>query len=205
MPDIPQEQQGHPAELLPWFVNETLSTEDQHTVEQHLEACRQCQQEIALLQKMRTQVKKIRTESPGEFGLNRLLRTVRNDRTATEASQQTSSQWWKTGFAIAASLIIFVQSGLLIDTWYISKPMIPLSGPQEHGLVLQVSFTPTTTEAQIREVITAIHGRFIDGPSSLGIYRIRLDDNKTSNEAAIESAIQHLRQKTEIILHVTKE
>ncbi len=205
MPDMPQEQQGHPAELLPWFVNETLSPEERQTVEQHLETCPQCRQEIALLQKMRTHVKEIRTESPGEFGLNRLLSTVRNDRTATEAPQQTTSQWWKTGFAIAASLIIFIQAGLLIDTMYISKPMIPLSGPQKQGLVLQVSFTPTATEAQIREVITAVHGRFIDGPSSLGIYRIRLDDSKTSNEATIERAIQHLRQKTEIILHVTKE
>ena len=205
MPDMPQEQQGHPAELLPWFVNETLSTEERHTVEQHVETCPQCQQEISLLQKMRTHVKEIRTESPGEFGLNRLLSTVRNDQTVTEAPQQTISQWWKSGFAIAASLIIFIQAGLLIDTWYISKPMIPLSGPQEHGLVLQVSFTPTATEAQLREVITAIHGRFIDGPSSLGIYRIRLDDSGASGKSTIESAIQHLRQETEIILHVTKE
>ena len=205
MPDLPHEQQGHPAELLPWLVNETLSTEERHAVEQHLEACPQCMQEIALLQKMRTHVKEIHTESPGEFGLNRLLSTVRNDQTVTEAPQQNSSQWWKTGFAIAASLIIFIQAGLLIDTWYISKPMIPLSGPQEHRLVLQVSFTPTTTEAQIRDAITAVHGRFIDGPSSLGIYRIRLDDKGTASKATIESAIQHLREKTEIILHVTRE
>ncbi len=205
MPDIPQEQPGHPEELLPWFVNETLSTEERHSVEQHLDTCPQCQQEIELLQKMRTHVKEIHTESPGEFGLNRLLSTVRNDRTASEAPQQTSSQWWKTAFAIAASLIIFIQAGLLIDTWYISKPMVPLSGPQENGIVLQVSFTPTTTEAQIREVITAVHGRFIDGPSSLGIYRIRLDDTENSSKATVDRTIQHLRQKTEIILHITQE
>ncbi len=204
MPDIPKAHEGHPAELLPWFVNETLSTEEQRTVEEHLETCPQCQQEIELLQKMRTHVKDIRTESPGEFGLNRLLNTVRNDRTVA-APPPPSSRWWKTGFAIAASLIIFIQAGLLIDTWYISKPMIPLSGSQEHELVLQVSFSPTTTEAQIRDVITAVHGRFIDGPSSLGIYRIRLDKSGTSRESTINSAIQHLRQQTEIILHVTQE
>ena len=204
MPDIPKAHQGHPAELLPWFVNETLSTEEQRTVEEHLETCPQCQQEIELLQKMRTHVKDIRTESPGEFGLNRLLNTVRNDRTVA-APPPPSSRWWQTGFAIAASLIIFIQAGLLIDTWYISKPMIPLSGSQEHELVLQVSFSPTTTEAQIRDVITAVHGRFIDGPSSLGIYRIRLDKSGTSRESTINSAIQHLRQQTEIILHVTQE
>ncbi len=205
MPDMPQEQQEHPAELLPWFVNETLSTEDRQTVEQHLESCPQCQQEITLLQKMRTHVKEIRTESPGEFGLNRLLSRVRNDRAVTESPQHPPTQRWQNWLAIAASLIIVIQAGLLIDTWYISKPMIPLSGPEEHGLVLQVSFTPTSTEAQIREVISAIHGRFIDGPSSLGIYRIRLDDQGTSDKSTIKSAIEHLREKTEIILHVSQE
>ena len=205
MPDMPQEQQEHPAELLPWFVNETLSTEERYAVEQHIATCPQCQQEIALLQEMRSHVKGTRSESPGEFGLNRLLSTVRNDRSVTEVPEQSSSPWWKTGFAIAASLIIFIQAGLLIDTWYLSKPVVPLTGPQPQGLVLQVSFTPTTTEAQIREIITAIHGRFIDGPSSLGIYRIRLDDTETSHASTIEHAIQHLRQKTEIILHVTQE
>ncbi len=205
MPDMPQEQQKHPAKLLPWFVNETLSTEDRHTVERHLGSCPQCQQEITLLQKMRTHVKEIRTESPGEFGLNRLLSRVRTDRALTESPQHPPTQRWQNWLAIAASLIIFIQAGLLIDTWYISKPMVPLSGPQEDGIVLQVSFAPTTTEAQIREVITAIHGRFIDGPSSLGIYRIRLDDTETSSKARVDHTIQHLRKKTEIILHITQE
>ncbi len=205
MPDIPEEQQGHPTELLPWFVNETISTEEQHRVEQHLETCPQCQQEITLLQKIRTHVKEIHTESPGEFGLNRLLTRVRNDRTLSESPQHPPTQRWQSWLAIAASLIIFIQAGLLIDTWYISKPMVPLSGPQEGGIVLQVSFIPTTTEAQIREVITAVHGRFIDGPSSLGIYRIRLDDTENSSKATVDRTIQHLRQKTEIILHITQE
>lgn len=205
MPDKPQEQQEHPAELLPWFVNETLSTEDRHTVEQHIESCPQCQQEITLLQKMRTHMKEIRTESPGEFGLNRLLSSVRNDRALTESPQHPPTQRGQNWLAIAASLIIFIQAGLLIDTWYISKPMVPLSGPQEDGIVLQVSFAPTTTEAQIREVITAVHGRFIDGPSSLGIYRIRLDDTENSSRARVDRTIQLLRKKTEIILHITQE
>ena len=169
-------------------------------------SCPQCQQEIALLQKIRSQVKETHPESPGEFGLNRLLHRVRSEQAVTEGPPHTTVKWWQPVLAIAASLIILIQAGLLIDTWYLSKPVIPLAGPPKHGPVLQVSFSPTTTEAQIREVITAIQGRFIDGPSSLGIYRIRLDDSGTVQRViTIEKAMQHLRQETEIILHVSQE
>lgn len=203
MRDSPIEQQGHPEELLPWFVNETLPAEERHAVEQHIASCPQCQQEIALLEKMRVQVKETHIQSPGEFGLNRLLKEVRNEQAVTEVQPPKPSGWWKTGLAIAASLIIFIQAGLLIDTWYLSKPVVPLSGAQAQGPVLQISFAPTATEPQIREVLSAVHGTFIDGPSQLGIYRIRL--NQLSPDNNVEQTIERLRQKKMIIRHVAKD
>ncbi|GJL51909.1 MAG: hypothetical protein NPIRA01_31360 [Nitrospirales bacterium] len=199
----PTEQPVHPDELLPWLVNGTLSGSERHDVEQHLEFCTQCQQEIALLEQMRTEIKESSTSSPGEIGLNRLLNKIQNEQTAPDAASGTHTSVWRTGLAIAASLIIFIQAGLLLDSWYLSKPMVPLAGPQTYGLVLQVSFVPTATEAQIREVITGVHATFIDGPSSLGLYRIRLDP-LTANESSIPKTIEQLRQHTTIIQHVAK-
>jgi len=199
----PTEQPVHPDELLPWLVNGTLSGSERHDVEQHLEFCTQCQQEIALLEQMRTEIKETSTSSPGEIGLNRLLNKIQNEQTAPDARPQTHTSAWRTAFAIAASLIIFIQAGLLLDSWYLSKPMVPLAGPQTYGLVLQVSFVPTATEAQIREVITGVHATFIDGPSSLGLYHIRLDP-RTANESSIPKTIEQLRQHTTIIQHVAK-
>ena len=200
----PTEHTAHPEELLPWFVNGTLSDEGRHEVKQHLESCSQCQQEIALLQKMRAQVKEAPIQSPGELGLNRLLNEVRHERAVTSVRTQSQSGWWRTGLAIAASLIIFIQAGLLLDAWFLSKPMVPLAGPQQHGAVLQVSFEPTATEAQIRAVITQVDAAFIDGPSSLGLYRIRLEAG-TSEMSSIQKTIEHLRQHTSIIHHVAQE
>lgn len=204
MRDSPIEQQGHPDELLPWFVNKTLPADERHVVEQHIASCHQCQEEIVLLEKMRAQVKEAPIQSPGEFGLNRLLKEVRNEQTVSEVQRPKSSGWWKAGLAIAASLIIFIQAGLLIDTWYLSKPVAPLSGPLEQGLVLQVSFAPTATESQIREVVGAVHGTFIDGPSQLGIYRIRLNKLSPDN-GKVEQMIEQLRQRKKIIRHVAQD
>ena len=97
-----------------------------------------------------------------------------------------------------------VQAGFLIDAWFLSKPMAPLSGPKEQGVVFQLSFAPTATETEIRESIGAVDGTFTDGPNQLGIYRIRLKLSPT-NKQTIEQALETLRQRKTIINHVAKE
>ena len=198
------DKQAHPDELLPWFVNGTLSSSERNDVAQHVQACSKCQQEIALLQRMRTHIKETPSQSPGEFGLNRLLSEIRKEQVVTKMEQPRSSGWWRTGLAIAASLIIFIQARFLLDAWYLSKPMAPLAGPQTHEQVLQISFQPTATEAQIREALSHIHGTFIDGPSSLGLYRVRLN-TAASPETPIQQTIEQLRQQTTIIQHVAED
>ncbi|MGB0908963.1 MAG: anti-sigma factor family protein [Nitrospirales bacterium] len=204
MKDTPTKQPTHPEELLPWFVNGTLSDKERQVVEEHLQYCPLCQQEITLLQKMRTQVKDFPIESPGELGLNRLLGEVRASRQVPPTQTLLSSEWWHTGLAIAASLIILIQAGLLVDAWFLSKPMMPLSGPQLQGPVVQISFVSTATTAQISQVIRAVHGSIMEGPSPLGIYRVRLD-LASSDTQHIEQALIQLRQHTAIIQHVAKD
>ena len=191
----------HPADLLPWFVNNTLSEHERLVVESHLETCPQCQQEVLLLQRMREQVKELPVESPGNVGLNRLLHEIRNEKELKQLPIRSWSKKWRTSLAIAASLIICIQTMLLMDAWYLSKPMVPQSATQQSSHVLQISFTPTATEAEIRESIHAIKGTFIDGPSALGIYRIRLHPPMTSKQN-LERIIGQLRQQTSIIRHV---
>ncbi len=198
------DKQEHPDKLLPWFVNETLSSNERDDVAQHVQACSRCQQEIALLQRIRTHIKETHTQSPGEFGLKRLLSEIRKEQAVTKVERLRPSGWWQKGFAIAASLIIFIQAGFLLDAWYLSKPMVPLAGPQTHEQVLQISFQPTATEAQIREAMSHIHGTFIDGPSSLGLYRVRLN-TAASPETPIRQTIEQLRQQTTIIQHVAED
>ena len=204
MNDVPTEQLSHPDELLPWFVNGTASDKEKQEVESHLVICSTCQQEVALLQKMRAQVKDSPSHAPGEVGLNRLLNEVQKERMASKGPTPIQSGWWRTGLAIAASLIICVQAGLLIDAWYLSKPVMPLAGPQLSGSILQISFVPTATEAEIRQVVNIVHGTFVDGPSQLGIYRIRLALDSPQHQS-IEQTIEQLRQHTAIIQHIAKD
>ena len=205
MSPVPPHNQGHPDELLPWLVNHTLSESERREVDDHVQNCARCQKEVAFLQSMRAHAKETPIQSPGEFGLNRLLKEVEKDKNKVEQLQSRQRPFrWRTSVAIAASLIIFVQAGLLIDAWFLSKPMVPLSGPQEQGVVLQVSFAPTATEADIRRSVGTINGTFIGGPGQLGVYRIRLNLQPT-NQQAIHQAVEYLRQQENVVNHVARE
>ena len=204
MNETPTEQSAHPDELLPWFVSGTLADEERHEVEQHVASCLTCQQEITLLERIRTQVKATPTQSPGEAGLTRFLREVHEEQAVTRAPAEPPSWGWRTGLAIAASFIIFIQAGLLIDVWFLSKPILPLAGPQAQSSVLQITFEPSVTEAQIRQTMDQIHATFIDGPSSLGIYRVRIEGAE-AEPSSTDKAIHHLRQQTTVIRHVAHD
>lgn len=194
----------HPDELLPWFVNNTLSSHERKEVDDHVATCPRCQKEIAFLQMTREQVKTIPVQSPGEFGLNRLLKEIKRNREDEQRQRKPRNDWWRRGLAIVASLIIITQAGLLVDAWFFSKPMVPLSGPQDQGVVLQLSFKPTAMEVEIREIVNAAGGTFVEGPGELGVYRIRLNLSSADQEK-IHQTIEYLRQRKNIVTHVARE
>ncbi len=195
---------SHPDELLPWYVNQTLSAQEQREVEDHLHNCARCQQEISLLQHMREEVQATPLDLPGELGLKRLLSEINTQQFPPQRQHPVQSPtWWKT-LAIAASFIIVAQAGLLMNAYFFSKPMVLLSGPQNDGIVLQITFLPTVTEGKMRETLLAIEGTVIDGPGQLGIYRIRLNLSP-SNQKEIKGAIAYLKQHTTVIGHVAQE
>ena len=193
MSEVPTQNHTHPDELLPWFVNNTLSETERTEVDTHVQTCTRCQQEVAFLHNMRTRVKENPIQSPGVFGLNRLLKEVQRDNEMERLQRQQQSGWWRTSLAIAASLIILIQAGLLIDAWFFSKPMVPLSGPEEQGIVLQLSFEPTAMEVDIRESVSAVGGTFIDGPGQLGVYRIRLNLSPTDEKGVFRAHISSIK------------
>jgi hypothetical protein len=200
MSSQPIHKSSHPEKLLPWYVNRTLSESEKKTVETHLFSCNRCQKEVALLEKMRMEVQNTPVSSPGEFGLHRLLKDIRQDK-ARQQKQKRVPSWLGTALAIAASFIIILQAGLLMDMWVHSPAVEPL-GESTIGITLQVSFASTTTEADIRKMLLEINGTFIGGPGQLGIYRIQLP---FSEEPHIAQIIDSLQQQTNFVTHVARE
>ncbi len=193
-----------PDDLLPWFVNRTLAPQLYRMVEDHLQHCRRCKQEVTWLRQVRTGIQSSSAPTPGELGLKRLLQRVHDGKTDMPARQSRQRRWLRPALAIAASLVIVIQAGLLIHSWFGPAAITPLSSPQAEGIILQVTFVPTATETQIRAVMRSVGGNFVGGPGALGVYRIRLNP-PIQESYDVQRILNTLRQQDSIISHVARE
>ena len=188
----------HPEELLPWYVNGTLSNSEKAEVERHIGQCEQCRAEIEMLQIIRDVAKQSAEQAPpAELGWKRLARDIKK-----EKSSISKRAWLRPALAAAIAIIV-LQSGLL--AFFITKPdtVQPL-GQAEPGVVLQLRFTPQTREQDMRKLLQKIDADFISGPGALDIYRVRVNVDE-DDQAAINKIIQQLVHNRTMIRHVALE
>jgi len=175
---------AHPDELLPWYANRTLAHAEREAVEAHLRSCARCRGELALLAELRTKVKQsMDTGAPDDLGLQRLLREARR----TQRGPARPAR--RIALAVAAGVVIVVQAALI--GWLATRePAIePLGESGPAGVVLQVRFDPAATEARVRALLQEHDAVVIDGPSALGIYRVRLPGLQVGDRMAAQKAL----------------
>lgn len=189
----------HPDEFLPWYVNGTLTGPERNEVERHLQECDHCQKEIEFLAKLRTKIKAVeRFEAPGKFGLKRLLRDVKKNKTG----KVRSWTWWQP--ALAAAMAIIVIQGILFVNMSPRQESFMPAGARHEGVVLQLTFVPETTEVEMRKMLNEISGTLVGGPGLMGVYRVRLNVD-TEEEKKINEIIAVLQARTHIVTHVVRE
>ncbi len=190
------EQHAHPEELLPFYVNGSLDADEHQQVENHVAACGQCRDEIALLQSLQTRVAEIDAHTaPGEFGWQRLQRDMR------KPARQTRRSWMKMALA-ASLLVVVVQSGWLLQLSLSQNDYIPAGAHLQQGVILQVAFRPQATASQIHQLLDAIDAEIVGGPGAAGVYRIRLH-NRSEGDAS--QPLQRLNASTEVVEYVVRE
>lgn len=189
----------HPDELLPWYANGTLSPEKRQEVAAHLRGCDRCRGELAFLTGLRERVKaSVDASVPDEIGLKRLLRETRR------APIGPGVAWLRPALAAAVAVIV-VQAGLVAWLWTREPLIEPLGGPRHEGVVLQVRFDPAAPEARIRALLQENDATVIDGPGALGIYRLRLENVKPGDAAALAKALNDFRSAKGIVAQAEAE
>lgn len=189
--------------LLPWYVNGTLGAEERRQVEAYLERSAHARDEVELLRQLRRQVKEEKVEnSPGELGLQRLKREIKQAEAQPESSDRmadkviTVASFWRP-LAVAACLAVVIQAGVLVG---INSGIVSLDGgvttASGNAAVLQVTFAPDATEQQIRDVLQAAGASIADGPTALGIYNLRLVDAEITS---VDEALAALRARGDVV------
>lgn len=160
-------------EALPWYANDSLSAEERAEIEQALENNTELQQETEFLNKLRNTIQKNQIQSPGEFGLQKLKRSIKTE-------EKPTSDKWRV-FTIAASIMLVVQVGIMTTLIQQEQTYVPLSGVEPGKNIIQVQFNEQAKEIDIRNTLLQFNAEIIEGPSKQGIYRIRLDQTDESN------------------------
>lgn len=188
-------------QLLPWYVNGTLGDDERARVEAYLAASAGAREEVELLRRLRDHVKASQpSQSPGELGLKRLQREIASERKAAAAQGGSTPGWWRPA-AIAAALVIVIQGALLFQSWPEGGNVDIAGGGKASGrsAVIEATFAPEATEAEIRAALQAIDGRLIDGPGALGVYRILLTGVAADDGDAIRKALATLQAQPDVV------
>lgn len=153
------------SELLPFYLNGTLSVEEKAKVEQVLSTDAGLEEELKLLDRIRTSVQEeLPGNSPGDLGLARLGR----DLARAAPARRPSLAALAAAFALGAILsgVIAVQAMRTPDGAYRQAGAAPAAES------LLVAFRADATAGEISDLLVAGNFVIVDGPSALGLFHV---------------------------------
>lgn len=153
--------------LMPWYVNGTLSDDEQAQVQDLLERSSEARAELDFLRTLQRQIRQEPLAAPSEIGWRRLQREI----TPRQGEQR---RWYQPLMAAAAMLVIALQLTLLFRS---DPEPVELLGSHpslavEDAWVVQLRFQEDADWIAVMTLLTEMDARLVDGPSSLGLVRV---------------------------------
>ncbi len=183
-------------ELLPFYANGSLSSEEKTSVEHGLKHNPELAEELEFLTRLRTQMQETPQEkSPGELGWKRLEKMIRVEKQksdwfsqlAARVSDQDNKAW--RAVALAACLLLMVQT---VHVWQSPQQDLTAASSSVEGAAITIMFAPNASEKDIRELLVTLDLQIVEGPSALGVYQL-------SAEGDIEQKLEVLRARKDIV------
>jgi hypothetical protein len=183
-------------DLLPWYVNGTLSTEETKLVDQYLEQYPAYRQQLAFLEALQKEVQDNIPRSAPDLGLTSTLVKIemhsnlgRDQLSRVKPVENWFDRLFSGGFqfrpAYALGIaIIFMQTaliGYLIPDGVESYSQVRATRivPPSVGPFIKVSFRPDAKESDIRFLMIQLGASIVGGPSQLGDYYLFLNPSRT--------------------------
>jgi anti-sigma-K factor RskA len=186
--------------LLPWYVGGQLEAEELAQVEAHIAGCADCQADVALERRLRSEVAALPLEADeGWLRLRRRLSVERRPgpaqvlRRIFRPSGRRSGLAWAV--AVQAVLLLAAAGALLLS---------PLDRPASYrtlgrapaartGNVI-VIFRPDTRERDLRRALLASDARLVGGPTPADAYVLAVPPR------ARDAALARLRAEPEVVM-----
>lgn len=182
---------GKIAELMPWYVNGTLPAHERAVLERHLGECLSCRAALKQEQRMQS-LTRSQSDLPvnAQDGVVDLLQRIERQSAPPRTAQ------WGLRLAYAAAFALCIVAGWWVLELPDTQPrFVTLSTPAApDSALIDIVFADSVTESEIREILSAIGGEMIAGPSQLGRYTVRVrPDADGGTVTAIESLSEDSR------------
>jgi hypothetical protein len=202
-------------ELLPWYANGTLVSDEREAVERHLDQCVRCQGELKLLREIASTATEAVATVPAVP--DRLGETfARIDHWEQSKAPNVSSRIAAffdallhppspVRWALAAQFAVILALGGVMLLRPPAADFATLSGGSTGataGSRLTVTFQPTATADAIRAALRAVDANVVSGPSAAGVYVVEVP---TIDTAAVDTAIGTLRANSPVINFVERQ
>ena len=178
--------------LLPWLLNDTLTSDERSQIEAHLRSCAQCSAELEQQKRLQSHYSGAATPDLAlDVGaaFARLLprlddQPVHSPRRPLWTRQPV--RWWQLGLAVQMGIILALSSALLLQLTPTTQNVdmaayrgLAATAHRATGDALVV-FNPITSEAQVRASLQRVGARIVDGPTAAGAFVVRFDDDPTA-------------------------
>lgn len=180
-------------ELLPWFVNQTLSGEQLVMVNAHLRGCAECRQDAELQRALKGSAPAAPEGADMERALARLMPRLEPRAASAPAAaaplQGLRERWFANGWMPWA----LAGQGVLIAVLAM-QALAPDQGQPDYRVLgagqksapgnMVVAFRPEATLADLQRLMQANRVRIVDGPTVTGAYVLDVDAARQAQVAA---------------------
>ena len=167
---------------LPWLVNGTLDDDERKMVERHVEACVDCQQQLAQWRAMQEAC-----AAPTAHALDPMPSFTRlRSRLQAPHARPSVSRWramrdawttappWLRGAVAAPCALLLALAGAWFEREqpapYRTLGDMPAAEPAAADARLVVVFEPGASQARTQQLLRASQARIVDGPNEAGAY-----------------------------------
>lgn len=169
--------------LLPFYVNGTLDGAERAAVAAALETDPGLRAEAEALAAIRATMQAEPVQSPGAFGLARLMREIDREAAPPPVVRAGVSGLWRIAAVLALALAVGQVAWIGLRE---GPPAVTLAGDGGGGLL--VAFAPGTTEAALRALLLDLDLTIVEGPTALGLYRLNPAD-PDADTAALRASL----------------
>ncbi len=173
--------------LLPWYVNDTLERAERAGVEQHLESCDACRDEVASLKDLRLHVRdtipRTNAASVDDASVDRGLHQVQHridERDRIRSWPSPGVRWVLAGQAAAILLLVSMlawptapEQPKIFET--LSAPPQAVSQEEGDSQTLRIVFDEAAKEIELRRLLRSVNAEIVGGPTDVGAYTLRVE------------------------------